>query len=140
VLGDRQEAEDVVQEALARLPQAHLRDPHAVGGWLYTTCYRQAIDALRARQRRTRALKLLPAPGDQRSAESEAERGDEARRVRRALEALDDPYRTAVTLRYLQGRSFKDVAAEMNALERTVRTWVGRGLTRLRRALRGPAC
>jgi len=137
VLKDREEAEDVVQEVLLKVPRAELRDPAALRGWLFAVCARQALDALRARQRRTRLAGELPAPGTHEAAGDAAVRGDEARRLRRALDALGDPYKTALTLRYLEGRSFPEIAHHMKTLERTARTWVGRGLTQMRQELGG---
>jgi RNA polymerase sigma-70 factor (ECF subfamily) len=134
VLGDREEAEDVAQETLLRAGDAVLRDPAALPGWLSAVCSRLAIDRLRARRRRQRLHDAAPA---RRGVDlfGDAATRDEARRAREALAALDDPYRTAVTLRYLEGLEFRELARRMNTLERTARTWVGRGLTRLRARL-----
>ena len=141
VLKDRDEAEDVVQEVLLKLSRARLRDPQAARGWLFAATYRQAVDRLRSRERRGRAMRglALTSPGARTSAGAgvacDLELRDEARRARLTLAELDDPYRTALRLRYLEGLGFPEIAARMSTLERTARTWVGRGLTRLRRRL-----
>jgi RNA polymerase sigma-70 factor (ECF subfamily) len=131
VLRDAHEAEDVAQEALLRVP--HGAAAVDLRAWLHAVCYRLAIDRLRARRREARALAALAlreVEGD-----DSLERSAEAERVRAHLSELPEPYRRAVTLRYLEGLSFPEIAVRMNALERTVRTWVGRGLERLRRRL-----
>ncbi len=114
----------MAQEVLIRAP----RD--ATEGWLFAVCYRVAIDRLRARERRKKALLGL------------AERGPDAAElpfdldaVRASLAALAEPYRSAVTLRYLEGLDFPEVARRLGTIDRTARTWVGRGLTKLREAL-----
>jgi DNA-directed RNA polymerase specialized sigma24 family protein len=53
------------------------------------------------------------------------------------LAALDDPYRTALTLRFIDGLAFAEIATQMETLPRTARTWVGRGLSTLRLRLGG---
>jgi len=128
---DRAEAEDVVQEALLRAcSELDLAAPGSAAGWLYAVTYRLAVDRRRARERQTRLLAEAPAPavsGD----------GDLARRAREHVHGLDEPYRTALTLRYLEGLDFAAIAERMGTIERTARTWVGRGVARLRERLRG---
>lgn len=137
VLQDAEEAEDVAQEALIRLGRARLNDPGAARAWLLATTWRLAIDRTRARRRREGLTRGAPAPAPVEPTVEAAARRDEARRALSALETLDEPYRTALRLRCVEGRDFPEVARRMNALERTARTWVARGLTRLREQL-GP--
>jgi RNA polymerase sigma-70 factor (ECF subfamily) len=137
ITGDANEAEDVVQEVFLRAPRSGaLKDPRALPAWLHTVCRRLALDRLRERRRRTRALQRLERPASAEPATGEAERREESERARAALERLEEPYRTALTLRYLEGLPFPEVAARMGALDRTARTWVGRGLCRLRERLK----
>lgn len=137
VVGDRGEAEDVVQEVFLRTPKAiRLRDSKSIVAWLYAVSYRIAIDKLRARSRRARALESLSPAISAEPASSIAERKEKCEGARKALKRLDEPYRTALSLRYLDGLEFREVASRMGTLERTARTWVGRGLTKLREMLR----
>jgi RNA polymerase sigma-70 factor, ECF subfamily len=62
MLGSVSEAEDAVQDAwlrLARADEAAIRD---LEGWLVTAVARQSLDALRARQARSRETSQLPEP------------------------------------------------------------------------------
>ena len=62
MLGSLSEAEDAVQDAwlrLARADEAAIRD---LEGWLVTAVARQSLDALRARQARSRETSQLPEP------------------------------------------------------------------------------
>jgi RNA polymerase sigma-70 factor (ECF subfamily) len=131
VLGDRHEAEDVAQEVLIRAPSSGAR---SILAWLHAVCQRLAIDRLRARKRRARAALAL-ARREAHEPEDELERASRARRLRAAVEKLDEPYRSALRLRYLEELSFPEVAARLDTLERTARTWVGRGLAKLRHEL-----
>jgi RNA polymerase sigma-70 factor (ECF subfamily) len=128
---DRSEAEDVVQEALLRAcSELDLGAPGSAAGWLYAVTYRLAIDRRRARERQTRLRPEAPeaaVAGD----------GEMTRRVREHVHALEEPYRTALTLRYLEALDFAEIAERLGTIERTARTWVGRGLGRLRERLRG---
>jgi RNA polymerase sigma-70 factor (ECF subfamily) len=138
VVGDRHEAEDVVQEVFLRAPRARgLRDPRSLIGWLYAVSYRIAVDKLRQRNRRARALEALAPARDLKPVSSELEGREEAGRARAALSGLPEPYRSAVKLRYLEGLEFKEIAGRMGTIERTARTWVGRGLGKLREELGG---
>lgn len=131
--GDPVEAEDVVQEVMTRLATA--APPASLPAWLTAVTYRCALDLKRRRARRAQPGELGDpiAPGlGPRDAAAQAEL---ARAALRALESLDEPYRRALQLRFCEGKSFPEIAADMKSLERTTRTWVGRGLTRLRAAM-----
>jgi RNA polymerase sigma-70 factor (ECF subfamily) len=130
---DAAEAEDVVQEVFLRLlKQADApTDERALAGWVYAVTYRLAIDHCRRKKRRRQAAEAVA----EAVVEDAAAEADRPARLQAGIYQLEEPYRTALVLRYLEGRSFPDVARAMNTLERTARTWVGRGLTKLRLAL-----
>lgn len=135
VLGDPMEAEDVAHEALQRGLQAELREPRALGAWLLATCTRVAIDRLRKRGRQARAHDRAPRAEPLPRPEQVVLLRDEAARARAALDGLADPYRCALRLRYLEELSVEEIAARLEANPHTVRTWLGRGLSKLRAAL-----
>ena len=118
MLGDRAEAEDVVQEAYARLVRADLDAIEDVGGWLVVVVSRLCLDRLRARRRH-------PTGHDEHLAERPAGPGaapDPADRVTlddsvrsaldRVLERLTPAERTAFVLHDVFGYPF-DVVADM---------------------------
>lgn len=138
IVRDPAEAEDVAQDVLMRIGEARsLESAEALCGYLVSTARRLAIDRLRKRVLAARASR--GAARDERvegGAES-ATRADEAALAVRELNTLGEPYRSAVTMRYLRGLDFPQVAAELGTNERTARTWVGRGLAQLRRRAGG---
>ncbi|MGE0712298.1 MAG: RNA polymerase sigma factor [Planctomycetota bacterium] len=136
VLGDAGEAEDVAQEVLVRLAGLE-QAPASLPAWLTAVCYRLAIDRRRRRARRASPMGAPPEGLASEGPAEAAERRDEARRALIALEALPEPYREALRQRFCAQRAFPEIAQAMGAPERTVRTWVGRGLTRLRQVLAG---
>jgi RNA polymerase sigma-70 factor (ECF subfamily) len=64
---------------------------------------------------------------------------EEREEVRRAVEALPEPYRETVSMRFFGGLSPADIAAATGRPEATVRTHLHRGLERLRIRIRGRA-
>jgi len=131
LLHDPSEAEDVAQEAMLRLETAASPpDPSSLPGWLYAVTYHLSVDHLRARKKLERVL------AERRPLAPSALRTEEVLRAEETLHRLPEPYRTAVGLRYIEGLGFPALAGRMGALERTARTWVGRGLSMLRERLK----
>jgi RNA polymerase sigma-70 factor (sigma-E family) len=133
VLGDRGDAEDVAQEALARthLRWARLRDRPE--GWVVTVATNLSIDRLRRRRhaplsvRATEPLVLVDA--------HLGERVDLAHALRR----LPRRQRQVVVLRYLADWSELDVAEALGCAPGSVKSHAARGLSTLRKRLDGHA-
>ena len=138
VLRDADDAEDVVQDVMLRAANIQDSEIRSAPAWLFAVTYRVAVDRLRARQRQSKALAQATGPRVESPADA-AEQREQARRIRAAVGRLSDPYKTALTLRYLEGLAFVEIAERMKTIERTARTWVGRGLTKLRAQLGGKA-
>ncbi len=138
VLGDAGEAEDVCQEVILRARGARglSGEGARLAGWLYAVCYRLSVDRLRARKRRMRLFRTSRSPGGPSDPAGDVQRREAARLAEEALCGLDEPYRTAIVLRYLEGLDFPEIARRMGSIERTARTWVGRGLSALRARMR----
>ena len=127
ILGDRGDAEDVAQEALARalLRWRKLADqPH---GWIARVAANLAID----RYRRRRRSDLVGADPSATTDPNVAERLDLARELRR----LPRRQREVVVLRYLADWSERDVAAELGFSAGSVKSHGSRGLQALRQGL-----
>jgi RNA polymerase sigma-70 factor (ECF subfamily) len=134
---DGDAAHDVVQEAwLAALR----RDPHAAAaqGWLAGAVKRIALGRRRDEARR-RAREAMAARSEtQRTAEDVPERLEVLRALLAAVERLDEPYRAAVVMRYLDDLPPREIAHRTGVPVDTARTHVRRGLERLRADLDGP--
>jgi RNA polymerase sigma-70 factor (ECF subfamily) len=138
ILRDSGEAEDVAQEVLFRAPtMSEIKDVSSLRSYLESAARRLAIDRLRRRQTGDRVLERASQPRQVAGPLEQAEQADERRRLLQALAGLKQPYRKALELRYLEGQEFRDVATRLGTNERTARTWVGRGLTLLRRKTEG---
>jgi RNA polymerase sigma-70 factor (sigma-E family) len=128
LLGDRTEAEDVAQEALAR---TYVRwrtvEPYAAA-WASRVASNLAID----RARRTKRLSRAEVPDRAGAGDAyAAERVD----LQRALRTLPRRQRDVVTLRYLADQSEDTVAAALGVSVGSVKTHASRGLAALRARL-----
>lgn len=148
VVGDRQEAEDLVQETLVLAwRRLHLLDePAAFRGWVARICSRSATDLVRRRARRATA----PAASEdlEPALESSAETGrggpaatpDPARSalvnaqmddLARVLETLDPAMRLCWVLREIDGMSYREISTAVDASEPTVRGRIARARARI---------
>lgn len=136
--GDRQEAEELVQDAFVRAyralavwPADRVRDLR-VRGWLTTILLNAARN--RSRVRRVPTTELAFEPGAEPTADPLARR-DEREAWARLLAGLSPAHRTAVVLRHVDGMSYAEIAAATGHPEGTVKAHVHRGLAALRTAL-----
>ena len=132
-LHNAQDARDVAQEAYVRLLQ--LDSPGALSflrGYLFKIAENLAIDRLRHQAIRVRAAyteKLLFDELDERSsAEQNLLAQEELSRISARLMDLPDECRQAFIMHVLLDRPTKDIAADMDVTDRTVRNYITRGL------------
>lgn len=129
-VGDRSAAEDVVQEALARVWRRRqaLGDPAGLDGYVAQAVRNVALNRRARREVEARALAQQAAPTDA------APLGDttDAERVAQALAQLPDSQREVVVLRVYEGLEFKAIAARLGAPLGTIHSRYRLALERLR--------
>jgi RNA polymerase sigma-70 factor (sigma-E family) len=124
LVGDRHVAEEVVQDAFARVLErwASLDEPAA---YLRTAVVNRGRDVLRRRRLRDRLALLRPADAA----------GPPDDPLWDALGRLPANQRAALVLRYWEDLPVREVAALLRVREGTVKSLVHRGLARLREEL-----
>jgi RNA polymerase sigma-70 factor (ECF subfamily) len=139
ILGPGDDAHDAAQEAFVRAFFAVDRyDPaFPFAAWVLRIARNHCLDVLR--RRRDRKTDLVDAPeaaSPEPDAESRAVDRETARRIERALAAIDVRYREVLTLYHLHGRSYAEIARIVGAPIGTVMSWIHRGRRALREELR----
>jgi RNA polymerase sigma-70 factor (ECF subfamily) len=135
--GDRQRAEDLVQETMLRAwryPEALNPERGAVRSWLFTTARNLAIDAWRRRSVRVGEVVTDMIPEPPPSAD-EADRAVEAWTVAEALQRLSAQHREVLVECFYQGRSVAETAARLGVPPGTVKSRTHYALRSLRMAL-----
>jgi RNA polymerase sigma-70 factor (ECF subfamily) len=145
-LGRQVPLDDLLQEIFARTLAnvGAFRGGSSYVTWATSIGLNLAIDWQRKKTRRRRLAPpselendAVPHPNSTHPLET-LEHRDEAQRARALMETLPTDQRVAITLRVVQELSYGDVARRMDVPVARVRTWVSRGLKKLRVALERP--
>jgi RNA polymerase sigma-70 factor (ECF subfamily) len=137
--GDRQRAEDVVQEVLVRAwrhPEVSDGGPRGERAWLMTVTRNVAIDVYRAQRARPTEVggaaldAVALEPG-----EDEIDRAVEAWTVAAALDALPAHHREVLVETFFRGRSVAETAVALGIPQGTVKSRAFHALRSLRRNL-----
>src|SRR5262249_54729260 len=119
---DAEDAFQVVFLVLVRKAGA-LRTPDSLGSWLYGVAYRTALEARRtATRRRTKEREGMP-----RTARPGALSADALAVLDEELASVPDKLRAALVLCDLEGRSYREAAAQLGCAEGTVSSRLTRG-------------
>jgi RNA polymerase sigma-70 factor (sigma-E family) len=136
MLGNRQAAEDVVQDAFCGLHRRwrQLSEPDRAQFYLRASVLNGCRSELRTRLRNTRRI-ARALPGSVASAEDLALIADEHREVLTAMRRLPDRQREALVLRFFADLSEPEIARSMGITEGTVKSTTSRALAALARML-----
>ncbi|MEM6551486.1 MAG: sigma-70 family RNA polymerase sigma factor [Planctomycetota bacterium] len=142
-LGPSADAEDLVQDVFVELWRVAERyDPTKSSEATFVTLItrRRLIDRTRRLTRRPtpEALADWDQPAESRSPDQAAELSEEAQAAAKALEELPDDHRRVLRLVVMEGRTHREVAEALDLPVGTVKTWVRRGLIRVREFLQNP--
>jgi len=133
VLQNREEAEDVVQDSLVKAWKTRwrVRDPEKFPAWLATITRHRAHDIFR--RRRTVSL------SEQLTETIDAVPTDTAvldQQLHRALAALPELHRAALTLRYFEEMDYRTIENTLGLTNGSLRGILGRALASMRKHLR----
>jgi RNA polymerase sigma-70 factor (ECF subfamily) len=133
ILQNREEAEDVVQDALVKAwkTRRRVRDPEKFPAWLAAIARHRAHDLLRRR----RIIPLRPETIEI----SEIETIDTTRldqQLHSALATLPELHRAALTLRYFEEMDYRAIENALDLSNGALRGILGRALASMRKQLR----
>jgi RNA polymerase sigma-70 factor (ECF subfamily) len=143
-LGDALLAEDIAQETFIRSLRTldRMDESFNFGGWLHTVAQNLCRDELRRRRRDPRVeekqpadreiLYEIPAPAQRFDPVIQAEAHELRRQVFDVAQRLPEKYRLVLTLRELQGFSYRKIARVMKISESAVETLVYRARLRFK--------
>jgi len=148
MMGNRQEAEDIAQEAFLRAYKnlQSYDSKHKFSTWIYRIATNLCIDRMRKKKpdySLDAELEGLDG-GDmytrlasgERTPEEELVRTETHGEVHAAIEALPENYRAAVILKYMHDMSLQEIADILEVPVSTVKTRIHRGREALRNLLR----
>jgi RNA polymerase sigma-70 factor (ECF subfamily) len=142
MVGDRNVAEDITQEAFLSMWRSRVRfdrERGSVRAWVLGIVHHRTIDALRRNiahdRRRTSAEGLEERQEAPERTEVEVARRDEAREVREAMQTLPGEQLEVVRLAYFGGFTHTEIAGMLDQPIGTVKGRMRLGLEKMRRAL-----
>lgn len=131
-LRDADEAEDAVQDVLARV-LASDAEPESCRAWIYRVARNVCLNRLRARRPVEEHASALDPPEERTGPLTRLARAEERERLRDDLAELSDAQREAVTLRYVEGLTRDEIAAVLELPVSVVKSRIYEGLESLRR-------
>ncbi len=140
MLGNSPEAEDAGQETFIRFYKSlkNFRGDSSVKTYITRIAINQAINEIRQKTRRGRVFSSTPVDEigdvpDQRSVESG---GPDAELIQRAVQKLEDDFRSVIVLRLIDGYSTAETAEILNIPVGTVLSRLSRAQKKLRDMLK----
>jgi len=123
VLRQREDAEDVAQEAFAKAYRsfAQLRDRDRFRAWLVRMTWRMALDRQRANRRRVAREQVMETDRPHTTIDEIIAR-ERAEQLWQAIDRLSEKLRLVVVLAGIEGHDIRDVAALLNLPDGTVKS------------------
>jgi RNA polymerase sigma-70 factor (ECF subfamily) len=143
VLGDRWEAEEVIQDVFAyvwKKPEAFSPEKGKFSSWLLVITRNRSIDRIRSRKRKVvsgepiEALSNRPDHNSQDGAD-EAVKSDERSYIQEAFGQLPQDQRHVIELSYFKGLNHQEISEQLHLSLGTVKSRIRLGMEKLKRAL-----
>lgn len=143
-LRHQEDAEDLTQEVLIRLwRHRDSIEPASTAGWVMRVARNLVIDVSRRRQARAAVfaegadvaeMAAHVTSGD--ATDSGTARAELRGHLEAALSELNEPYRSIVVMREVQGLAYDEIAAAMNMPLGTIKVYLHRARRQLRESIR----
>lgn len=141
IMGDRDDAEDVVQEVFIKVYKglASYRGEASLSTWIYRIARNEALNAVTKKRISGDALDdvQIEAPSDSRP-DAQLERKSERSQLEKHLARLDETHRTVLELRYLGERSYTEIGEILSLPIGTVKSHIHRAKIELKRVMMRP--
>jgi RNA polymerase sigma factor (sigma-70 family) len=137
LLGSRDYAEDIVQDAFLRLKPGESDEyaPRQVLSYFYSIVRNLALDQLKRRSIETRGREIDPPfwilPQDPSTPEESVLFADQARVASQTLEELPPDIRRAIELYRLEGRTLEAIATELKISVATAHRMIRNGMVKI---------
>lgn len=140
ILSDREESEDVLQEVYVTIWRRADRfdaSRASVMTWVSTIARNRAIDRLRARGplARSEPIEDMEIADGSVSAETLLSAADDRKRLNHCLGELDERTATVIRTAFFEGVTYDALARRMDQPLGTVKSWIRRGLAKLKGCL-----
>lgn len=136
--GNRQDAEDMAQEAFLRVYKSMgtYNEKASFKTWALRICKNVCLDELRRRQSRISDTSEIPETlADGGSVQEEVLAAERRRGLEKAINTMDERTKTLIVLRDINGMSYKDIAVVMDMEVGTVKSAINRSRKKLREIL-----
>ena len=132
MLGDEAAAEDTVQDALVLALERPPLQKDNFGGWLNAVVRTLALKRLRGDRRRARREESAARVERTDSTVDSVATAALCKQLVDAVLELDEPYRSAISMRYFDDLPPREIATQLGVPRNTVRARLRRGLVQLR--------
>jgi RNA polymerase sigma-70 factor (ECF subfamily) len=132
---DGSAAGDIAQEVWADVLRSDAANVEQPRGWLATIVRRRASRMRRTEQRRQQRERAVARPEAVPSAAELSAKLQTHRELTEAVQALDEPYRATILLRFFEHLEVDEIAERTGTPRNTVRSRLQRGLAQLRERL-----
>ena len=106
--------------------------------WLCTIARNRSIDWVRSNGRPTESdAQLADLPSEDADAQTLAEQSEDSRRLHLCLDRLDAQQREAIRTAFFEGVTYSELAERKKVPLGTMKTWIRRGLLKLKDCLNG---
>lgn len=136
VTQDEALAEDVAQETFFQLARQSQRVTQSVAAWLHRVAWRKACNVVRDSQVRRQYEQEAASALEPEDVKEDASWAEIEPILDAIIDELPDDLRQPLVMHFLQGRSQREIATELNLSQSTVSRTVDSALTELRQRLR----
>jgi RNA polymerase sigma-70 factor (ECF subfamily) len=138
VLGDRDDAEDVLQNVFIKVFRGlrSFRGDAKLSTWIYRIARNEAVNAARKTQLSGPSVDDIDLPASERSRPDQQYRDKDRRKhLERCLGELEENYRVVLELRYMGEMSYQEVSDATELPIGTVKTYIHRAKLELKRVM-----